>query len=187
MDAADTPRPAIARRTLMPGAATAGRHARTVRSNEQAAPDPGCAAIRDTVRDRLLAHDPFLSAARQRRIARMLLSRYRPGMAYGTPVAAAVIDGHGTDMSFPVPLSDTDAYEGGGLAIDDGIEERASRPEAGDLILHPTGALHRVLPVTAGERLGSPAGCATSLRAKSCTTSMPPPAIRRPQPRPARV
>jgi PKHD-type hydroxylase len=83
----------------------------------------------------------------------MLLSRYRPGMAYGTHVDDAVIGGHRTDLSFTLPLSPPDAYGGGGLAIDDGIEERLFRPAAGDAILYPTGAPHRVVPVDSGERL----------------------------------
>jgi PKHD-type hydroxylase len=100
-----------------------------------------------------MRHEVFLSAARPRRFARLLVSRYRTGMEYGPHVDDPIMKGHRTDLSFTLPLSEPESYEGGGLCIDDGIEERVIRPRAGDAVLYPTSALHRVAPVTEGERL----------------------------------
>jgi len=56
-------------------------------------------------------------------------------------------------MSFTLFLSETDSYEGGGLVMEDAIEERVIRLEPGDLVLYPTSALHRVEPVEQGTRV----------------------------------
>ncbi|MGR3518777.1 MAG: 2OG-Fe(II) oxygenase, partial [Roseovarius sp.] len=50
-------------------------------------------------------------------------------------------------------LSEEDSYDGGGLIIQDAVEERRFRLAPGDLVLYPTSALHRVEPVTEGTRL----------------------------------
>ncbi|MEQ9259111.1 MAG: Fe2+-dependent dioxygenase [Roseovarius sp.] len=135
------------------GAATAGRYARGVKANLQARPGPELDAIFETVRAKLWASELFLSAARPRKVARMLLSRYREGMAYGAHVDDPIMKGARTDLSFTRQLSPSDSYEGGGLVIEDPMEARVIRVEAGDMVLYPTSALHRVEPVTAGERM----------------------------------
>ena len=146
-------REAAARLEFGDGKATAGRYAREVKANLQALPSKGREAIFEKVRRALMAHEVFLAAARPKRFARLLLSRYRDGMEYGLHVDDPIMNGARTDLSFTLPLSEPGAYEGGGLCIDDGIEERVIRPGAGDAVLYPTSALHRVEPVSAGERL----------------------------------
>lgn len=54
---------------------------------------------------------------------------------------------------FTLPLSAPESCDGGGLVIDDGIEERVIRLNADDMVLYSTSALHRVEPVTRGERM----------------------------------
>lgn len=135
------------------GKATAGRYARGVKSNLQARPSDELEAIFETVRGNLLKNELFNSVARPRHFARMLLSRYRDGMEYGAHVDDPIMQGHRTDLSFTLPLSGAEDYEGGALILDDPIEERAIRVQAGDMVLYPTSALHRVEPVSRGERL----------------------------------
>lgn len=135
------------------GTATAGRYAKGVKSNLQALPSKGREAVFEKVRTALMRHEVFLAAARPKRFARLLLSRYRTGMAYGHHVDDPIMKGNRTDLSFTLPLSEPEDYEGGGLCIDDGIEERVIRLAPGDAVLYPTSALHRVEPVTRGERL----------------------------------
>lgn len=135
------------------GRNTAGQFAQKVKANEQATDSPGRAAILAKVRAALEGNDLFHSFARPRRFVRLLLSRYRPGMAYGTHVDDAIMAGARTDLSFTIFLSDPDSYEGGGLIIEDMAEARLFRPGAGDVVLYPTSALHRVDAVTRGERL----------------------------------
>lgn len=135
------------------GRATAGRHAREVKANLQARPGDELDAILGLVRDRLMANDLFRSVARPRHFARLLLSRYGPGMEYGLHVDDAIMQGSRTDLSFTLPLSEASDYVGGELVLEDALEERAFRVGAGDAIVYPTSALHRVAPVTRGERL----------------------------------
>lgn len=135
------------------GKATAGIYARDVKFNEQAKPSDALEAILEKVRTTLNGNDIFRSAARPRRFARMLLSRYTPGMEFGLHVDDPIMRGNRTDLSFTLFLSDSDSYEGGGLVVQDNIEERVIRLEAGDMVLYPTSALHRVEAVTSGERV----------------------------------
>ena len=105
------------------------------------------------MRDALFANPLFVAAAQPKAMAGMLISRYRPGMEYGTHVDDPVMFGRRVDLSFTLPLSDPADYEGGELVLEDALEERAFKPEAGDALLYPTGALHRVAPVRSGERI----------------------------------
>jgi len=74
-------------------------------------------------------------------------------MEYGLHVDDAIMDGQRTDLSFTLFLSASDAYAGGGLVIEDALEARTIRLEAGEMVLYPSNTLHRVEPVTEGERL----------------------------------
>lgn len=143
------------------GRATAGRYAREVKRNDQAARSPERDAALKKVEAALLANETFAAAARPRRIARLLLSRYRPGQAYGAHVDDALMGGARCDLSFTLFLSKPESYAGGGLVVEDPLEERRVRLGAGDLILYPSNTLHRVEPVTEGERLAV-VGWATS-------------------------
>ncbi len=135
------------------GRSTAGRYARDVKSNLQATKSPQLDAVFDRVRKTLNANEIVKSVARPRRYARMLLSRYRGGMTYGTHVDDPVMNGNRTDLSFTLSLSDADDYTGGELVMEDTLEDRAIKLKAGDMVLYPTSALHRVEPVTDGERV----------------------------------
>jgi PKHD-type hydroxylase len=100
----------------------------------------------------------FLSAALPAKIFPPLISRYEPGHDFGSHVDNAIRqmpDGSGalrTDVSATLFLSDADAYEGGELSIDDTYGLHQVKLNAGDLILYPSSSLHRVEPVTRGER-----------------------------------
>ena len=135
------------------GGRTAGRYARDVKSNLQAVPSPGLEAIFKKVTDTLTTNEVFSSAARPKKFARLLLSRYRGVMTYGTHVDDPVMMGSRTDLSFTLALSDPSEYDGGELVMEDPLEARALKLNAGDLVLYPTSALHRVEPVTQGERV----------------------------------
>ena len=135
------------------GARTAGRVAQRVKRNEQAVRTPECEAILARVRDALFANPLFRAAAQPKAMAGMLISRYRPGMHYGTHVDDPVMHGRRVDLSFTLPLSDPADYEGGELVLEEAVEDRAFKPDAGDALLYPTGALHRVEPVKSGERI----------------------------------
>ena len=135
------------------GRATAGRYARTVKANDQALPAPELEAILAKVESTLAANPLFRSAARPKVLTRLMLSRYRAGQTYGLHVDDALMQGVRTDLSFTLFLCAPDSYDGGALVIEDMFEARAIKPAAGDLILYPATTLHRVEPVSRGERL----------------------------------
>jgi len=58
-----------------------------------------------------------------------------------------------SDLSFTVFLSDPDTYSGGALILESSNGEEAFRLSAGHALVYPSTQLHRVDPVTRGERL----------------------------------
>jgi len=148
-------REAAAALPFQDGRATAGRFAREVKANEQAKPSPQVDAVLGKVEAALTRNAIFAAAARPRRFARLLLSRYSGGQTYGTHVDDALIGGSRTDLSFTLFLSEPETYEGGALVIEDALEDRSVKLAAGDAVLYPSNTLHRVEPVSAGERLAA--------------------------------
>lgn len=135
------------------GRATAGRFVREIKVNDQAAVTPERDAILSRVEQSLRAHALFRAAARPKALTPMILSRYRAGQTYGLHVDDALMGGLRTDLSFTLFLTDPASYDGGALIVEDNLEARAIKLQAGDAILYPSGTLHRVDPVTKGTRL----------------------------------
>lgn len=135
------------------GRSTAGRYARDVKSNLQADASTARETIFAKVQASLNDNEVFRAVARPRHFARLLVSRYDADMEYGLHVDDPIMQGSRTDLSFTLFLSEPESYEGGGLVIDDPIEERVIRLNAGDVVLYPSTTLHSVEQVTAGERL----------------------------------
>ena len=149
----------LARAPFGDGALTAGAAASKVKRNQQArGDDPDVLALSRRVRLALEGHELVRRLVRPVRWSNLMFSRYAKGQEYGLHADNAVMsDGDGwpfrTDVSFTLFLSDPETYVGGALLISDRGGEREYRPEAGCIVFYPTGYLHRVTPVTAGERL----------------------------------
>jgi PKHD-type hydroxylase len=139
--------------TFEDGAKTAGRFAREVKANDQAAASPERDAVLNMVSQALQANPLFAAAARPKAMTPLILSRYRAGQTYGLHVDDALMGGVRTDISFTLFLSPPETYDGGALIIEDSLEARAVKLSAGSVFLYPSTTLHRVEPVTAGERL----------------------------------
>ena len=139
--------------TFGDGRATAGRFAQGVKANDQALPCPELDAMLGKVEQALADSAVFRSAARPKVVSKLILSRYRMGQTYGLHVDDALMQGLRTDLSFTLFLAEPDTYDGGALVIEDTFEARAIKLNAGELILYPATTLHRVEPVTRGERL----------------------------------
>lgn len=135
------------------GKATAGKFARAVKANDQALPSPERDALLARVERALGENNLFRAAARPRAFTPLILSRYREGQTYGLHVDDALMGGLRTDISFTLFLRDPASYDGGDLVIEDALESRSIKLRAGDLFLYPSTTLHRVAPVTRGERL----------------------------------
>jgi PKHD-type hydroxylase len=59
------------------------------------------------------------------------------------------------DVSATLFLSDPADYDGGELVVEGEYGAQEVKLAAGDLIVYPSGSLHRVAPVTRGERLAA--------------------------------
>jgi len=141
--------------TFVDGKTTAGWSARLVKTNLQASGGPEVERVRALVESRLTEHPVFALATRPKTILGPLFSRYLPGHAYGTHVDDALMGGVRSDVSFTLFLSPPESYDGGELVIDSTAGEEAFKLAAGSIITYPTTTLHRVAPVTRGERLAA--------------------------------
>lgn len=135
------------------GKLTAGRFAQSVKSNDQAADSPEREAIFEKVSQALRSNALFHSAARPSALSKFILSRYRVGQTYGLHVDNAMMGNLRTDLSFTLFLAPPETYDGGALIVEDRFESRAVKLAAGDMILYSSGTLHRVEPVSSGERI----------------------------------
>ena len=144
------------------GARTAGGQAQGRKNNlqlrEGAEPAVGLGQL---IIDRLWANPLFLSAALPRKLYPPRFNRYGEGQTYGAHVDAALMRPAGsretlrTDLSATLFLSDPTEYDGGELEIESGFGVQTVKLAAGDLVLYLATSLHRVAPVTRGERLAS--------------------------------
>ncbi len=138
------------------GTVTAGRTARQVKNNQQArAVATEVRGAARLVEKALFAHPVFNAAAQPQKLAKILFSRYRPGMCYGTHVDDPYIADTRTDLSFTLFLSDPADYDGGELVIQRHDGDEPVKLAAGGLVLYPSSSLHQVTEVTRGERFAA--------------------------------
>lgn len=136
------------------GASTAGWHARAIKCNRQLDTASPLHQQLTARLDGMLSRQPLLQAAAfPRRIHGLLFSRSGVGQGYGRHIDNAWMRGGRSDLSFTVFLSDPDAYAGGALVLESPGGDDAFRLPAGHALVYPSSLLHRVEPVTAGERL----------------------------------
>ncbi len=144
------------------GRATAGAQAAQAKHNQQL-PErwPGLPALQRQVLDALARHPLFFSAALPQRIAPPMFNRYAGAAnAFGNHVDSAVRhlpDGGlvRSDISCTLFLADPASYDGGELVVEDTYGAHRVKLPAGDLVLYPAHSVHRVEPVTRGQRLAS--------------------------------
>jgi len=103
----------------------------------------------------------FMAAALPHTIYPPLFNRYGPGQTFGDHVDNAMRFQRDqnirvrTDLSATLFLSNPDDYDGGELVVEDSYGSHEVKLPAGDLILYPASSLHRVMPITRGERVAS--------------------------------
>lgn len=138
------------------GKKSAGWHAREIKNNLQMVQGLHQQKINQILQSTLGRNDLFQIASMPRQVRPFLVSRCVDGGGYGTHVDNAIMMGRQmsrTDLSMTVFLSDPDSYEGGSLVLEEPSGERSFRMPKGYGILYPSTTLHRVDPVTSGERL----------------------------------
>ena len=144
------------------GNVTSGEGAALTKRNQQLEEGSAlAAAARSQVQAALAASALFLSAALPARILPPMFNRYGIGDGYGAHVDNAIRVDHGsgaqmrTDLSATLFLSDPGEYDGGALTIEGAFGAIDYKLNAGGLLLYSASSLHRVAPITRGERLAS--------------------------------
>lgn len=151
------------------GRATVGAQGAQVKQNRQLPETAPLARELGQIVLAALANSPlFFAAALPLRTIPPLFNSYAGGEHYGAHVDGALRrmpghpgNGHGdgqwvrTDVSSTLFLSEPDEYDGGELIVTDAYGEHEVKLPAGDLILYPSTSIHRVEPVTRGERVCS--------------------------------
>jgi PKHD-type hydroxylase len=144
------------------GRVTAGHQSSRVKDNLQLPEDSPVARELSQLVQRALENSPlFFSGALPAKVFPPLFNRYRGGQAFGTHVDNAVRQVRGTshrvrtDLSATLFLSAPHEYDGGELLIEDTFGTQQVKLAAGDAVLYPASSLHRVQPVTRGERIAS--------------------------------
>jgi PKHD-type hydroxylase len=144
------------------GRVTAGYQAQQVKRNAQIAENSPVAKELGEMILAALARSPrFMSAALPLRVFPPMFNSYAGGQTFGTHVDTAirqlVTTGQRirTDLSATLFLTPPEEYDGGELIVEDSYGEKSVKLAAGDLVLYPATSLHRVEPVTRGNRVSS--------------------------------
>ena len=122
---------------------------------------PQAKALGEVILKALAGNAHFMSAALPLKVYPPLFNRYGEGMGFGDHIDNAIrispVTGgrYRTDLSCTLFLSDPDDYDGGELLFEDGVSARPIKLPAGDMILYPATTVHRVEPITRGERWAS--------------------------------
>jgi PKHD-type hydroxylase len=144
------------------GRVTAGYQGAPVKHNVQL-PEGSTLAreLGDLVLGALERHPLFISATLPARVYPPMFNRYAGGQQFGDHIDNAVrlLPGSGvkirTDVSATLFLAEPADYDGGELLVEDTYGTHSVKLPAGDMVIYPASSLHRVNPVTRGERLAS--------------------------------
>lgn len=144
------------------GRASVGAQGAQVKRNRQLAEgSPLALELGDIVTRALTANPLFFSAVLPHRVLPPYFNSYAGGEQYGLHIDGAVrvnstnLQSMRADVSTTVFLSNPDEYEGGELIVMDTYGAHEVKLPAGDAIVYPSSSVHRVAPVTQGERVAS--------------------------------
>jgi PKHD-type hydroxylase len=144
------------------GRATVGAQGARVKRNRQLPEaSPLSLELGQVVLHALERNALYFAAALPLRTVPPLFNRYAEGEQYGDHVDGAVRPLPGSrellrsDVSATLFLCDPEDYDGGELIVGDTYGEHEVKLPAGDLVLYPSTSVHRVEPVTRGERVCS--------------------------------
>jgi len=144
------------------GRVTAGYQAQEVKRNAQLPENsPVAKELGEMILAGLARSPRFMAAALPLRVFPPMFNSYAGGQTFGTHVDTAirqlVTTGQRirTDLSATLFLTAPEDYDGGELIVEDNYGEKSVKLAAGDMVLYPATSLHRVEPVTRGNRVSS--------------------------------
>jgi PKHD-type hydroxylase len=143
------------------GRVTAGTQSAEVKNNRQLPEDsPQAQQARHLVSVALARNPQFVTGALPKTVYPPLFNRYGGQTnAFGNHIDnavrthAATAKHVRTDISCTLFLSAPESYDGGELVVQDTYGEQRIKLQAGDLVMYPGTSVHRVEPVTRGERM----------------------------------
>ena len=143
------------------GRITAGSQSGAVKNNLQLPEElPAAQQARHIVSVALARNPMFVTGALPKSVYPPLFNRYGgDANNFGDHIDNAVRTHAATarhvrtDISCTLFLSDPASYDGGELVVQDTYGEQRIKFEAGDLVMYPGTSVHRVEPITRGERL----------------------------------
>ena len=143
------------------GRITAGSQSGSVKNNRQLPEElPAAQQARHIVSVALARNPQFVTGALPKSVYPPLFNRYSGSANFFGNHVDNAIRTHAatarhvrTDIAVTLFLSDTESYEGGELVVEDTYGEQRIKLTAGDLVMYPGTTVHRVEPVTRGERL----------------------------------
>lgn len=143
------------------GRLTAGSQSGAVKNNRQLPEDSVQAQEARQIVSQALARNPrFITGALPKTVFPPLFNRYSGSQnAFGNHIDNAVRTHAAsarhvrTDISCTLFLSPPDSYDGGELVVQASYGEQRIKLAAGDLVLYSGRSVHKVEPVTRGERL----------------------------------
>lgn len=141
------------------GNATSGHQSAIAKRNRQLPEDAPAARTAGALILDALARSPlFVAAALPLKVFPPLFNRYEGGEAFGAHVDTAVRIRRGSDfrvradLSATLFLEDPDSYDGGELVVEHTFGEQRVKLPAGHMVVYPASSIHRVEPVTRGQR-----------------------------------
>lgn len=143
------------------GNETSGSQSALAKRNLQLPQDSEAAQAAGRMVLEALGRSPlFIAAALPAKVFPPLFNRYGGGQAFGAHIDNAIrMRGPDfrlrSDLSATLFLADPDSYDGGELVIEDRFGEQRVKLPAGHMVLYPASSVHRVEPVTRGERVAS--------------------------------
>lgn len=146
------------------GKITAGYQSSLVKANAQLAEsDPLALALGGQLLRALKQSNAFFASVLPRRIFPPLFNSYQGGQNFGLHIDNAIrydrtdasVQAVRTDVSCTLFLSEPESYDGGELIIEDTFGSHAVKLPAGHMVVYPGSTLHRVAPVTRGQRLAA--------------------------------
>ena len=154
-------RDVLARAPWADGKATAGDQSALAKNNTQVPESAPEAEQARLIVSQALARNPmFVTGALPKKVYPPLFNRYGgDANNFGDHIDnsirthAATARHVRTDISCTLFLSDPASYDGGELVVQDTYGEQRVKFDAGDLVMYPGTSVHRVEPVTRGERV----------------------------------
>lgn len=137
------------------GKSTASNAAKLVKHNLQMdAQSQTYAMAQQIILGALNQSSLFREATFIKNVYPFLLSKYTQGMEYGWHVDSPLMGNMmRTDIAITIYLNNPDEYDGGELELQTPIGNQLYKLAAGDAICYPCTQVHRVRPVTKGQRL----------------------------------